>query len=212
MVHISRVGLQVGHIHDASLLLGYAPLSVPLHELDRGQGHLARVVGRVQADYLLALAVLHHRLVRPVVVSEEYDVKSRHLLGHPSRGVLRIVLRHDAAVPSRVEEADDHVRMLPILHLLDGSPCRGHHVVEAQSAPQILLQPTGDGWRDHADDRHLHLAVLAQHAIGQGVGLSRLRVDDVGSQNWRVALPDPFVIDPVARLHVVVAQRLCVIL
>ena len=146
-----------------------------------------------------------------VVVSEEDDVETRHLLGHLCREVLFALRGADAAVLAAVEESDEYVRLLLLVDIVYPLAGTGHHVLKLQSAPHRLFQPEGDGGRNHAQHGHLCLAYFVNRVGGQ-VGQSRLFHQDVGTQKRTTHFANPFVVDGVPRLHVVVAHGLHIIL
>ena len=210
MVHKFVVDRQVGHIHELPLALLDAPAALLLHQLQVGLRHRHGVVGRVEARHQFALAVGYRVGVACVVVTEEHHVEARHLTRHGQRRILLVVGRRNAAVLARVEQSDDDVGLLLLLHHAHPLARRAHHLLEAKPAPQVLAQPVGDGGREQADDCDARAATL-QDGVGLEVGLVGLGVDDVGAQDGAVGGAHPFVVDPMARLHVVVANGLRVI-
>ena len=72
------------------------------------------------------------------------------------------------------------------------------------------MQPVGDGWCQQPQHGYAH-ALTLQHQVRLHVWLARLRVDDVGSEDRTMEVFQPFVIDGVARLHIMIAEQLCII-
>ena len=145
-----------------------------------------------------------------MVVAEEDDVESAHLLGHLQRLVLAVFCSGDTVVLTRMEQAHDQIGMLIGFDVGHPLACRLHHVVESQPAPQFFSKPTWDGGGQHADDRNAH-AVPLYYCIRSQVRLSRLSVYDVGSQEGVVHCLFPSVVNMMACFHVVVAYGLGII-
>ena len=85
-----------------------------------------------------------------------------------------------------------------------------HHVVEAQSLPQLFTQPARNGIGKHADDSYAHPASL-DDGIRLEIGLLCACVDDICAQHGAACLANPFVIHAMSRLDVVVAYGLGII-
>ena len=110
-----------------------------------------------------------------------------------------------------MEKTDDHIGMLVGLYIAYPFLGSGYHILEAQSTPKILREPVGDGGREHTEDGDSHSSAL-DDGVGLQIGIARLGVDDVGSEQRKVECLMPGIIDGMARLHVVVADGLGVIL
>ena len=200
--HADDVALDV-FLHQPSALVGQLYLCV---------GHVAGPARRVEGEHLLSVDVGYPVVVLCVVVAEEHDVEAGHLACHPLRGILfdgLLRVEHvghaDAAAFAAVEEADDEVGVLHLLQV--GHPVAGaaDHVLKGQSLPERLVEPAGYGGGEHADDGNLHAFAL-NHGVGVGVGHAFRAVDDVGAQHGTAHLADPFVVDGMTGLNVVVAE------
>ena len=87
-----------------------------------------------------------------MIVAEEYEVEARHLTRHFLRGILLVGGCCDASRLSRMEQSDDDICFLFLFHDLHPLLGCGDHLVETQSAPDILREPVGDGRCDHAEN------------------------------------------------------------
>jgi hypothetical protein len=145
-----------------------------------------------------------------VVVAKEHEVEARYFAGYLQRGVFRIVGRGDAPLAARMEKSDKEVDFFFLAQRLRPLACGGEHVVESQSAPQPLRQPIGYGGCYQSEDADFH-AVALDNGIRFEIGFPGGKVDDVGPQRGAVQLGNPFVIDLVPGLHVVVADALRVV-
>ena len=99
--------------------------------------------------------------------------------------------------------------MLHLLQVLDPLLGTADHLLKLQPLPQRLVQPVGDGRRQHADNAYLD-ALAVENGVGLHVGILGLAVNDVGAEGWTSHFANPLVVHLVARLDVVVTHRLCV--
>ena len=171
----------------------------------------------IPLDELVALWAMLKQIKKNIRLLPQYQTEAERKeleCGRLSADDLTIDLTsqqgRNAAVLARVEQSDDDVGLLLLLHHAQPLARRAHHLLEAKPAPQVLAQPVGDGGREQADDGDARAATL-QDGVGLEVGLVGLGVDDVGAQDGAVGGAHPFVVDPMARLHVVVANGLRVI-
>ena len=143
-------------------------------------------------------------------MTQEYQVEARHFLGYPLAGILQVVRVGNATVPSAMEHADHHIRLLVFLQVIHPIPCTCSHLLESQAAPDGFVQPVGDGRGNHTQDGNLHTLTF-QDGIRSHIRLIGFGVNDIGSQHRTFHLTDPFVIDGMSCLHIMVAEGLCVI-
>ena len=209
--HHPFVDFLLAHIDDLALDILLDQLVALERQVNSGLGHVQAVARGIDAEHVLALRILQHHIMHHVVVAEEDGIKALHLLCHSLGGVfLHIVLHRDATIKAAVEEADDDVRTLHLLDVLHPSARAAHHLLKLQALPQALVEPAGDGWRQHAKDGYLH-ALALDHGIGTDIRQPSRCVDDVRTQHRAVHLAYPFVVDLMARLHIVIAHCLSII-
>ena len=110
-----------------------------------------------------------------------------------------------------MEQSDDQVRLLVPAEVINPLAGTSHHFLKVQAAPQRLVEPVGNGRCQHAENGNTD-ALPLHDGVGGHVGLSCMRVDDVGTKHGTLHLADPLVIDVVPGFHVVVAEGLCVVL
>ena len=173
--------------------------------------HADGIVGRIETNHLLALIIGDGLAMAGMVVSEEHQVESRNLLCHLQCCIFLVFLGLDAAVPTAMEETDHNIRVFLLLQLFHPVLGRSHHVLKAETAPEVFCQPVRDGRSNHAEDGNLHtLAVeddIRFHVRSLGFG-----VDDVGTDHRTVEFLDPLVVNRMTGLNVVITKGLCVIL
>ena len=205
------VYFHVADVHVAPVYLLAYQLAVGVFQYDVGLADLACPARRVEQQHLSAFAVLDPEVVLLVVVAEEHDVESRYLAGYGLRGILLVAVSPYAAALAGVEQAEDQVALFHLLQVLHPLLGTAYHFLKLQPFPYRLVQPVGDGWRQHTDDGNLH-AFAVEHGVGVDVGQAGCRADDVGPQRWAAHLANPLVVDLMARLDVVVADGLAVVL
>ena len=202
VAHKILVDVFFGHVDEFSFLADHLAVA----HLDGDAGYLLGIAGGVKTE-----CAVDGDLTLGVVVTEEDDVQSFHLLGDFLGGVLVVAVGDDASVPATVEEPDDDVGLL--LFTQDFHPFAGarNHLFETHARPQVLVQPVGNGGCQHAEDGDAH-ALALQHQVGLDVGLAAFQVDDVRTEDGAVQFLDPLVVHLVADLDVVVAEGLGVVL
>ena len=109
-----------------------------------------------------------------------------------------------------MEDANHHVWLLVLLDMFHPFAGAGHHVLEMETAPEILCQPVRNSWSQHAEHGNLH-TLAVQDNVWLDIRLASLSINDVGAQNWAVQLLDPLVVDCMAGLYIVITERLCII-
>ena len=207
------------HIGKASyhFLVSHYILLLTVHLLlVEGQSNLCisygeGVIGRVETNNRLAFHIGNSLVASGVVMAKEYYVETWHFLCNSERSILFIFRGNDSTVLTTMEDADYHVRLLVLLDVLHPFPGTGHHVLEMETAPEILCQPVRNGWSQQAEHGNLH-TLAVQDDVRLDVRLASLGVDDVGSQNRAVQLLDPFVVNRMTGLNIMVTERLCIIL
>ena len=119
-----------------------------------------------------------------------------------------------------MEQADNQVWLLVLLHVSDPFAGTGRHLLELHALPYLLVQPTGNSGRQHADDAYLHTVLYMDavrfHAVID-VGRISLAVlasllHDVGAYHRTAHLTNPFVVHLVSGFHVMVAEGLYIVL
>ena len=153
-----------------------------------------------------------------MVVAEEDDVEAGHLAGYRGRGVLLLAVGDDAAVVPAVEKSEDKVGLLVLLDVFHPFLGTRHHFLKLHALPDALVEPVGNGGREHADDHNLHPFDIVD-GVGLYVAVSPewpgttrgTRYHNVGSKQRAAHLAYPFVIHFVAWLNVVVAHGLGVV-
>ena len=92
-----------------------------------------------------------------------------------------------------MEETDHNIRVFLFLQLLHPVLGRSHHVLKAETAPEVFCQPVRDGRSNHAQDGNLHTLTVEDdirfHVRSLGLG-----VDDVGTDHRTVEFLNPVVI------------------
>ena len=156
--------------------------------------HADGIVGRVETNHLLALIIGDGLAMAGMVVTEEYQVESRNLLCHLLCCIFLVFFGLDASVPTAMEETDHNIRVFLLLQLFHPVLGRSHHVLKAETAPEVFCQPVRDGRSNHAQDGNLHT------------------LDDVGTDHRTVEFLDPLVVNRMTGLNIVITKGLCVIL
>ena len=112
----------------------------------------AGAVGGVDKGYDLTLGGDDSVAVEVMVVAEDDGVeagyRARHLLG----GILGVCVGDDAAIKAAMEDADDDVGLLVLLHVCHPFAGRRLDICKLQFAPKLARQPVGDGGGEHADE------------------------------------------------------------
>ena len=118
-----------------------------------------------------------------------------------------------------MEETEDKVGALYFLDILHPFLSAADHLFKLDALPDVLCEPVGDGRGEHADDGNLDAIDVVDRVrlearvdvfgVGRPVGAG---MDDVGAQQWTAHLTDPLVVNLMARLDIVVAYGLCIVL
>ena len=152
-------------------------------------------------------------------MTKEDDVESGHLTGNGSCGVLLVSVGNDATILARVEQTENQVRALHLLEVFHPFLGTTGHLLKFHTFPHIVCQPVGNGRCEHADDSNLHAV-----DVMDGVGLKACvdiigmgRTVGTGFHNIRTKqrtahLTNPFVVNFMSRLDVVVAYGLSIVL
>ena len=199
------------HIHDGAFAVGHLPPGAVELQVNGGLRQRHGVVGRVEHQHLAAVGHLVHRVVHTVVVSAENHIEAGHFARHLRRGVLAVVVGHDAALVAAMEKPHYQVGVLVALQKIHPIACALHYRCETQSAPNRLGEPVGNGRCEHTQHSHLH-ALTVHDGVRHGVGKTGAAVKNVGTERWARHFARPLVVHGVARLHIVVAKRLCIVL
>lgn len=138
MLLVGFVDGLAGHAVHTACHTVYRPLSLLLAQVYGGVAHRHGVIGRIEAYHALPSAVDDDVIVSCVVVSEQHEVEAGDIACHVFGGIFLILWCDDAASLSRVEQADDHISFLVLTYHLHPVACGGHHLVEAQSRPDVL--------------------------------------------------------------------------
>ena len=109
--------------------------------------------------------------------------------------------------------------MLNLLQVFHPFPGTAGHLLKLHALPHILRQPVGNGGCEHTDDGYLHtvddMDGVGVYAIVDVLGMSRSvgsGFHDVRTEQRTAHLTDPFVVDLMAGLDVVIAHRLGIVL
>ena len=73
------------------------------------------------------------------------------------------------------------------------------------------MQPVGNGGSQHAENGNAY-ALAFNDKVRVDIGLASLRIDDICTEGGAVEFLDPFVVNLVTNLHVVITECLGVVL
>ena len=104
-----------------------------------------------------------------------------------------------------MKQSDHYIGILFFMDNLHPFACRLFHIVETQPFPQIFRKPCRDGRSNHTQYHNLH-AITFQHLIRSQMGLSRRRINDVGTQHREVTSGYPTVEHGTPRFHIMVSH------
>ena len=79
------------------------------------------------------------------------------------------------------------------------------------AAPQVFLQPVGNGWSKHAENGNPH-PLSFHYGVRFQIRFAGIVVYYIGSEYGAIDFFDPFVIDLVSGFDIMIADGLCVIL
>ena len=222
MVYHLLVNLFVEYADNLALDFFLYEVSLLVSQLYLSLGNVLHIARRVNNKYVFPVLISDPFIVYLVVVTEEDNVESRYLTCNSCCSVLLIVGGNDAAVFSRMEQSEDKVGTLHFLEILHPFLRTGGHLFELDTLPHVFCQPIWDSRGDHTDDSNLHSV-----NIMDGVGLQTV-VDtgrtsgtvltgsttfyNVRSEQRTAHLTNPFVVDLMARLYVVVSYSLGIVL
>ena len=131
----------VPYINDFSFLADYLAVT----NLNGCLCYFECVARRVHAE-----RVVDSGVALGMVVTEEDDVEALYGLRHLPGNIFLVGGGDNAAIPSAMEKSDDDICLLLLLQNLQPVAGGLEHLVEAQARPQALVQPVGNGGREHA--------------------------------------------------------------
>ena len=97
--------------------------------------HTHGIVGRIEANHLLASYIGDGFGMACVVVTKEYQVESRNLACHLHRGVLVVFGCLDASFLTAMEESYHYIGLFVLLYVFHPLACARHHILETHAAP-----------------------------------------------------------------------------
>ena len=110
-----------------------------------------------------------------------------------------------------MEQADDQVGFLFLFQNLHPFAGACYHFFEAESFPQVLMQPVRDGGCEHSQYGNLYTVTL-EYGVRSHIRLACLDVNDIGTQRGTVQVFYPFVVNGMPCLYVMIAKGLGVVL
>ena len=189
------------HVDEFTFLAG----NLAAAHLNGCYSHLLGVTRRVETEHIFNGGVAF-----PMIVTEKDDVQSLHLFGYLLRGVLVVLVGDDTTVPTTMEQSDDDICLLLFAQDLHPALRTGHHLFETHTRPEVLVQPVGNGGSQHAENSYAY-ALAFNDNIWLDIGFAALQVDDVRTDDGTVKFLNPFVVNLMSNLHVVVAESLGVV-
>ena len=119
-----------------------------------------------------------------------------------------------------MEKTEEQIRLFVFLNILHPFLGAADHLFELDTFPYGPVKPVWDGGSDHAEDNNLRTSNIMNgvgvqtgiNVFGIGLTVRMFFFDDIGAQQWTTYLTNPFVVDLMAWLNVVVSHRFSVIL
>ena len=210
MRHILLVNRKFGDINKCSRDLLVCHFTILECKRKVGLCYRHCIVCRVYAKHFFAFDIFDFLVEACVVVAKHDDVEAWNLLSNDTTCIFFIVFRFDAAFTSAVEKSNNNIGVFFLLNDFHPFLCRFHHVVKAQSLPNILCQPVGNSWGEHAQHGNLD-AITLDDCIRMRVRLSGLYVNNVARKHGAFHLFYPLVINSMAGFDVMIADCFSII-
>ena len=95
------------HADNLALDILLYQMAVLIGKFDLCLCYVLHMTAGIEAEHLLAILVSNPLLMHLMVVPEEDDIETRHLLGHRLRSVFLVLIGLDTTVQSGMEQSDN---------------------------------------------------------------------------------------------------------